>query len=97
MQNNKIDNIRDSLAMNITMLSNTLAGQPQSGTAVLRGINVFEGCTTSIESNCTIQPATIPGGSPPCITDPEVPLNQVRSTSTCVMGTRLMCYLILVE
>ena len=96
MQDNKIDNIRDSLAMNITMLSNTLAGQPQSGTAVLRGINVFEGCTTLIESSCTIHPATVPGSIPlPCITSaPEVLLNQVRSASTCVMGTS---YLILVE
>ena len=78
-QDSKIDTIRDSLAMNITMLSNTLAGQPsQAGTAILSGINAFEGCATTIEGNCTIHPSTMPGGIPvPCITTPEVPINQV--------------------
>jgi hypothetical protein len=74
--------------MNITMLSNTLAGQPwQAGnrTALLSGINVFEGCATSIESNCTIHPATS-GSSPlPCVTRaPEVLLNQVNIMA-CVL------------
>ena len=77
-QDSKIDTIRNSLAMNITMLSNTLASQPsQAGTAVLSGINVFEGCATTIESNCTIHPSTVPDAFPlPCAT-PEVPINQV--------------------
>ena len=76
-QDSKIDIVRDSLAMNITMLSNMLAGQSQNGTAVLlSGINFFEGCATLVESNCTIQPA-MPGSNPtPCITR-EVLLNQV--------------------
>ena len=79
-QDSKIDSIRDSLAMNITMLSNTLAGQPsQAGTAVLSGINVFDSCHTTIEGNCTIVPPTMPGVDPsPCITTPETPLNLVR-------------------
>jgi hypothetical protein len=80
-QDRKIDNVRDSLAMNITMLSNTLASQPgQAGTAVLSGINVFEDCATMIESNCTIHLSTTPGASPvPCSTSsPEVPLNMVQ-------------------
>ena len=65
--------------MNITLLSNTFAAsQPWNGTAVLSGINIFESCITSIESNCTIQPATVPGAHPyPCLT-PEVLLNQVK-------------------
>lgn len=48
-QDSKIDNIRDSLAMNITMLSNALANQTQAGIAILSGINVFESCATLIE------------------------------------------------
>ena len=77
-QDSKINNIRDSLAMNITMLSNPLADQPsQNGTAVLSGINVFESCHTTIEGNCTIVPPTVPSARPaPCITY-EVLLNQV--------------------
>jgi hypothetical protein len=72
-QDSKLDNVRDSLAMNITMLS-----QPgQAGTAVLSGINVFEGCITVIEGNCTILPRSVPGAYPiPCVT-PEIPLNFV--------------------
>ena len=79
-QDSKINNIRDSLAMNITMLSNTLASQlSQAGTAVLSGINVFESCYTTIEGNCTIVPPTMPGAYPyPCITTPESHLNLVR-------------------
>ena len=73
-QDSKIDNIRDSLAMNITMLGNTLAGQPQTGTAVLSGINAFESCHTTIESNCTIMSGAYPY---PCVT-PETLLNLVR-------------------
>ena len=78
-QDNKVDSIRDSLAMNITVLSNSLASQTlPNGTAILSGVNVFESCATSIESNCTIQPPTRPGVSPtPCAT-PEILLNQVR-------------------
>ena len=81
-QDSKVNNIRDSLATNITstvtMLSN-LISQPCAGTACanLSGINVFESCVTLTESNCTVHPATVPGASPvPCIT-PEVLLNQV--------------------
>ena len=76
-QDSKISNIMDSLAMNITMLRN-LVSQPQAGTVNLSGtINVFESCATLIEGNCTIHPAT-PGNYPaPCLTTPEVLLNQV--------------------
>ena len=90
-QDSKIDTIRDSLAMNITILSNTLVDQPsQAGTAVLSGINVFEGCATTIESNCTIHPSTMPGARPlPCNTTPEVPINQVL-----LLG-RLYCIIII--
>ena len=51
-------------------------------TAVLSGINVFESCTTSIESNCTIQPPTVPGAHPTPYQTPEVllNLNQVKIT-----------------
>ena len=85
----------DSLAMNITMLSSLLS-QPQAGTAVLSGINVFESCATSIESNCTIQPATMPDArSVPCLT-PEVLLNQVNMNDVECMINRIIllsiCY-----
>ena len=61
------------------MLSNTLADQPQTGTAVLSGINVFESCHTTIEGNCTIVAPTAPGAYPlPCTTTPETLLNLVR-------------------
>jgi hypothetical protein len=64
--------------MNITMLSNTLASQPrQAETVVLSGINVFEGCATMIEGNCTILPPTMPGAYPNPCTTPEIPLNVV--------------------
>ena len=71
--------------MSITTLSNTLASQlSQAGTAVLSGINAFEGCTTTIESNCTIQPST--GGIPlPCTTtSQEVPLIRYNYYGLCV-------------
>ena len=77
-QDSKVDNIKDSLAMNITMLSSLLS-QPRTETAVLSGINVFESCAILIESNCTILPSFFPGSrSLPCTT-PGVLLNLVRS------------------
>ena len=80
-QDSRVDSIRDSLAMNITMLSSLLS-QPRAETAVLSGINVFESCATSIESICTIQPTIVPDThSLPCVT-PEVLLNQVSIGNT---------------
>ena len=87
-QDSKIDIVRDSLAMNITMLSNTLASQPQNGTAVLlSGINFFEGCATLIESNCTIQPGSF--SAAPCQT-PEVLLDQVRLSNNNITIIKCM-------
>ena len=88
-QDSKINNIRDSLTMNITMLSNTLADQSQTGTAVLSGINVFESCHTTIEGNCTIVAPTAPAW---CLSSSmyNYTRNSSKSCKACVL--RIISY-----
>ena len=74
----RVDNLRMDLNTTISRIKNGSIFADSSFTSVLSGVNFFETCETTIESNCTIQPS-MPGSSPtPCIT-PEVLMDKVGS------------------
>ena len=76
--NQKVEALRSDLDSNVTSIRDGSVFDGRSFTSVLSGINFFESCRTTIESNCTIVPQTTPGASPLPCTTAEVPLNMVR-------------------
>ena len=72
----RVDTLRNDLDTSVSSIRNGSVFAGGNFSSVMSGINFFETCQTTIESNCTIGPAT-PGARPaPCIT-PEVPLYKV--------------------
>ena len=73
----RVDALRSDLDTNITSIKNGTLFAGTSFSSVLSSVNFFENCTTSIKTNCTIQPP-MPGTvfPTPCIT-PEVMTNIV--------------------
>ena len=67
--------LRNDLDANISSIRNGSVFADRTFSSVLSGINFFETCQTTIESNCTIGPTAMP---PPCITS-EVLLDVVSS------------------
>ena len=73
--NMKVAALRNDLDTNVTSIRSGRVFAGTNFSSVLSGINFFETCQTTIESNCTIGPAAMP---PPCITS-EVLLDMVSS------------------
>ena len=78
--NQKVEALRSDLDTNVSSIRDGSVFSNRSFSSVLSGINFFETCQTSIESNCTIRPETPPAlrAPAPCITNP-VPLNMVNN------------------
>ena len=75
--NSRVDTLRNDLDTNISSIRDGSVFADRNFSSVVSGINFFETCQTTIESNCTIGPASMPGArSPPCTTS-AVLLNKV--------------------
>lgn len=73
----RVDALRSDLDANVSSIRDGSIFAGRNFSSVSSGINFFETCRTTIESNCTVHPATTPGSTPtPCIT-PEVLINKV--------------------
>ena len=73
----RVDVLRNDLDTNITSIRSGSLFAGTTFSSVLSDVNFFESCTTSIESNCTIVPATVPSDRPLPCTTPEVLLDMV--------------------
>ena len=74
----RVDTLRNDLDTNVSSIRDGSVFANRNFSSTVSGINFFETCRTTIESNCTIMPETTPGARPPpCTTTPEVPLYMV--------------------
>lgn len=73
---NRVNTLRNDLDANVSSIRDGSVFADRNFSSVLSGINFFETCQTTIESNCTIMP-TMPGARPAPCTTSEVLLNMV--------------------